>query len=202
MAKQTDEELGLTYFMGCLKDLSILGSPSQRVTIEALATQLGLSLDSEVAEVHQKNKAQAELFQQSRFVQGRRGPGGPGGPGRRGSRNSGRRELQKDIIDSWPDLENPSDWKDLDWLRGKDGESILVEMRQLPSFEAYNKSVEDRRLSREKSTAAELRDVQFRRLVHAMESIVLAQNLPRIANQEIQKRYQAILALESSFLRP
>ena len=110
-------------------------------------------------------------------------------------------ELQKEIIDSWPDLENAKDWSDLDWLRGKEGESILDEMRQLPSFETYKKSSEDRRLSREKSTAAELRDVQFRRLIHTMESIVLAQNLPRIASQEIQKRFQAILALESSFLR-
>ncbi len=197
--QQPEGEQGLAYFTDRLKDVSMLGSPSQRATIERLSSQLGLSLDSEVAEVFQQNKAQSELYQQSRFIPGRRGPGGPG---RRGPRNSGRRELQKEIIDSWPDLENPNDWKELDWLRGQDGESILGEMRQLPSFEAYKKSIEDRRLSRERTTAVELRDVQFRRLVHTMESIVLAQNLPRIANQEIQKRYQEILALESSFFRP
>ena len=201
VSEQTDEELGLAHFTGRLMDISKLGSQSQRATIEALASQLGLSMDSEIVDVFQQNKAQAEFFQQSRFVPGRRGPVGSGGSGRRGRRNSGRMELQKEIIDSWPDLENAKDWSDLDWLRGKEGESILDEMRQLPSWETYKKSSEDRRLSREKSTAAELRDVQFRRLIHTMESIVLAQNLPRIASQEIQKRFQAILALESSFLR-
>ncbi len=197
--QQPEGEHGLAYFTDRLKDVSLLGSPSQRTAIESLSAQLGLSLDSDVAEVFQQNKAQAALYQQSRFVPGRRGPGGPG---RRGPRNSGRRDLQKEIIDSWPDLENPSEWKDLDWLRGKDGELIFDEIRQLPSFEAYKKSVEDRRLSRQNATAAELRDVQFRRLVHTMESIVLAQNLPRVADQAIQKRYREILALESSFLRP
>ena len=182
--------------------MGLLGSVAQRHSIEALASQLGLSLDCEVAEVFQQNKTQAELYQQSRFAPGRRGPRGPGGAGRRVSRNSGRRDFQREIIESWPDLENPSDWPELPWLRSKEGESILDELRQLPSFEAFRKSQDDRRLSKENATGAELRDVQFRRLVHTMESIVLAQNLPRIASPEIQHRFKEMVALESSLLHP
>ncbi len=197
-----DEELGLAHFSGRLNDVCLLGSVGQRLTIEALATQLGLPLDCEIKKVFQRNKAQSEIHQQSRVAPGRRGPGGPGGAGRRVSRNSGRRDFQKEIVESWPDLENPSDWKELPWLVGKEGESIFDELRQLPSFEAFRKSQDDRRLSKENATTAELRDVQFRRLVHTMESIVLAQNLPRIASPDIQRRFREIVALESSFLLP
>ena len=200
-----DEELGLARFNGSLSDVCLLGTVAQRHSIEAIASQLGLPLDCEVDAVFQKNKVQSENYQQSRSVPGRRGPGGPGGPGgagRRTSRNSGRRDFQREIVESWPDLENPTEWKELPWLIGMEGESIFNELRQLPTFEAYRKSQDDRRLSKENAATAELRDVQFRRLVHTMESIVLAQNLPRIASPDIQIRFKEIIALESSFLQP
>lgn len=111
---------------------------------------------------------------------------------------SGRRDFQREIIESWPDLENPMDWNDLPWLRGEEGDTIFDELRQLPSFGAYQKSVEDRRLSRERATDAELKGVQFRRLVHTLESVVLAQNLPRLVTPELLNRFQAIIDLESS----
>lgn len=169
------------------------------MTIEALAKQLDLQLEADLKEVLQQNKAQSEVYQQSRIASGRRGPGGPGGrPGGRSPRNSGRRDFQREIIESWPDLENPKDWKDLTWLRGEEGETIFDELRQLPSFGAYQKSLDDRRLSRERATDAELKGVQFSRLVHTMESIVLAQNLPRLVSPELLKRFQAIVDLESS----
>ncbi len=195
----TEEGRGLEYFAGQLKDIANLGSKSQSITIEAIAKQLGLSMDQEVTEVFKQYSTQSEQFQQSRFIPGRRGPGGPG---RRGPRNSSRREFQRELIESWPDLQKPSDWKDLPWLFGKDGEALLDEFRQLPSFEAYKKSVEDRRIARENASGGELRDVQFRRLIHTMESVMLAKNLPLIASPEIVSRYKAIIELESSFLTP
>ena len=154
----------------------------------------------ELSEVFRQNQLQSDIHQQSKLAAGRRGPGGPGGPGRRGPRSSGRRDFQREIIQEWPELENPKGWKDLAWLRGKEGETILDELQQLPSFEAYKKSQDDRRISREKATDAELKDVQFRRLVHTMESVVLAKNLPRIASPELLKRFQSIVELESSYL--
>ena len=192
-----DDAVALARMTGSLRETSKLGSMSQRVTIESLASQLGLPLEMEVSQVFQESKAQSELRRQQLSGPNRRGPRGSG---RRGPRNSARTELQKEIVDSWPDLKNPTDWDDLDWLEGGQGDAILAEMRQLPSFEIFNKSQEDRRLSREKATEVELREVQFRRLVHTMESIVLAHNLPRIASSDVQERYQAMLKIESTFL--
>lgn len=194
-SEKPDSELGLSYFTGSLKDASTLGKPDQRMTIEALAKQLDLPLEADLKEVLEQNKAQSEVYQQSRLVTGRRGPDGPGG---RGPRKSRRRDFQKEIIESCPDLENPQDWKDLPWLRGEEGDTIFDELRQLPSFGAYQKSVDDRRLSRERATDAELKGVQFRRLVHTLESDVLAQNLPRLVTPELLNRFQAIIDLESS----
>ncbi len=195
--EESVEALGLGYFPGQLQEISRLGSKSQSATIEFLAQQLGLALDCEVAEVFRQNIAQTEQFQQSRFIPGRRGPGASG---RRGPRSSSRREFQRELIESWPDLEKPSGWKDLPWLFGKEGESILEEFRQLPSFAAFKKGLDDRLLAREKSSGSEIRDVQFRRLIHTMESIMLAKNLPLVASPEIANRYKEMIDLETSFL--
>ena len=199
-SNQREDDPTLEHFTGRLQDIANLGSLPQRITIESLASQLALPMDSEVAEVFRKNEAQSEIFQQSRLGVGRRGAGGPNG--RRGTRNSGRRDFQKEIVESWPDLSNPADWNELSWLKGNEGESILDELRHLPSFETYNKSMEERRLAREKASASELKDVQFKRLVHTMESIVLGQNIARLASQEVLMRYREIIELESSLAYP
>ncbi|MCY2984307.1 MAG: hypothetical protein NTY15_11825 [Planctomycetota bacterium] len=201
--ERTDRELGLEYFTGSLQDVANLGTPAERITLESLAKQLELSMTLSVTEVFQQNLAQGQVFQESRLGPRRRGPGGPvGGQSGRGGRNARMRTLQKEIVESWPDLSDPDQWQDLDWLHGSEGESILGELKQLPSFEAYSKSQADRQTSKDKAAAAEARDVRFKRLVHAMESIVLAINLPRMATPEVVNRFQAMLALESTHLGP
>ncbi len=123
--------------------------------MESLASQLELQLNMQVTEVLQQAQSQSDAFKQLRNNTRRRGMGPPNG--RRGTRSSGRREFQKEILEKWPDLEDPAGWKDLPWLTGSEGESILEQMRKLPGFEIYNKNMEDRRIAREKTTAAELR---------------------------------------------
>jgi hypothetical protein len=199
-SQRDDDDPQLEHFTGRLQDIANLGSLSQRITIQSLASHLALPMDTEVSEVFRKNQAQSEVFQQSRLGAGRRGGGGSNG--RRGSRNSGRRDFQREIVESWPDLSNPADWNELSWLNGSEGESILKELRALPSFEAYSKSMDERQVAREKATTSELKDVQFKRLVHSMESIVLARNLAYLADQAILTRYQEIIELESSLAYP
>jgi hypothetical protein len=46
----------------------------------------------------------------------------------------------------------------------------------------------------------ELRDVLFRRLIHSLETIVYAQNLPFVASPEEIQKYQSMIAIEESFL--
>ena len=209
--KSMDETIELASFSGKLEEIAASAPKAQETTIRAVSKLLELPMDCELAEVVRQYQAQDELFRQSRFVPGRRGggPGGPGaqggpqgvgGPGRRGPRNSSRREFQRQIIESWPDLEKPSDWKEIAWLHGNEGEELLEELRRLPGYEAFKKNQEDRRASQEKSSGAEHRDVLFRRLIHTLESVVLARNLPRVATPDVLNRYQAMLELESSIL--
>jgi hypothetical protein len=44
-------------------------------------------------------------------------------------------------------------------------------------------------------------EVTFRRLLHQLENIVLAQNLPAVADPATVKRYRELVALEAGFLQ-
>jgi hypothetical protein len=204
--ERLDSELDLEYFTGSLQDVANLGTPAERLTLESLAKQLELSMALPVTEVFQQNLAQSKVFQESRQGPRRRGPGGPAsgpaGQAGRGGRNARMRALQREIVESWPDLSEPDEWQYLDCLKGEEGETILGELKQLPSFEAYSKSLVDRQALKDTATAAEAKDVRFKRMIHTMESIVLARNLPRMATPEVVERFQAMTALESTYLGP
>ena len=190
-----DHELGWARFSGSLENLLSTASLDQGAIIVALSKQLDLSLDTDVAEVFNQRQIQEERFRQARRLTSQRG-----GSNRRGSRSSGRRDLQLQIINNWPELEEADDWDDLAWLEGPKVQGFLAELRNLPAFDTYWTSYTERSRARERSTYAELRAVQFRRLIHTMESVLLAKNLPLIASPEILKRYSEMIALESSFL--
>jgi len=188
-----DVELGLSSLSGSLSNLAVQASLDQRVMINGLLTQLKLPFDIEVAEILNQKEIQEERFRQARREAGRRGSS------RRESRSSGRRDLQQQIIQNWPELQEADDWDDLESLTGRRGEGFLDELRDLPAFETYWTSKVERSRAQEKSVYAELKAVQFRRLVHTIESVVFAKNLPVIASPEILKRYTEMLTLESSF---
>lgn len=189
-----DQELGLSSLTGTLENLLTQASLDQRSIISALSKQLNMPLDTEVAEVFKQKEIQEERFRQAKRDTGRRGSG------RRGLRATGRRDLQQQIIQNWPELDKADDWDDLAWLDGRRGEGFLDELRNLPAFETYWTSKVERSRALEKAAYAELKSVQFRRLVHTMESVVLAKNLPLIASPELLKRYGEIIDLESAFL--
>ena len=205
---QKDHEIKLDRFTGTLLDVANQGTPAEKVTLESLAKQLEIPMELSVDEVLQRNLKQGQVFQESRMVTRRRTVRPTGEPNRpageqklpvvRGGRNSRARALQQEIVESWPDLSDPNEWSELNWLHGQEGETIVSEMKQLPSFEAYSKSLLDRQLLRDKATTAEAKDVRFKRLVYTMESILLARNLPRLATPEIATRYQAMIDLEAT----
>ena len=191
----TDRELGLAGFSGSLENFTASASLDKQAIIVALSKQLDLSLDTEVSEVFHQGQIQEERFRQARRLTSQRG-----GSNRRGSRGSGRHDLQLQIIKNWPELEEANDWSDLPWLEGPKAQGFLDELRNLPAFDTYWTSYAERSRARERSTYAELKSVQFRRLIHTMESVLLAKNLPFIASPEILQRYSDMIALESSFL--
>ncbi len=185
----------ISYMSGTIGELASSGRPELRRCVLGLASQLGLSADDAVSVVlNQKNEAE-ETFNQSRQRPSRGGPRGA-----RGGRNSRRRDLRQELIAKWPELADPKQWKELSWLKREECDSFMEEVQQLSNYEPFQKSLAERSVAREKSTAAELRLVRFRRLIYTIESIVLDQNLPKVANSEILSKYKSILDAEGSSL--
>lgn len=192
----SEEDPRIAAMTGSLADILAAATPEQRYMIDSLSTHLELQTSTTVEEVLQLAKEQSERMRQSRQLPGRRG--GPGGPGRRGPRNSFRRDLQQQIVERWPELKEPSEWDELSWLNGEEADSFLSKVRELTNYEPFTKSLNDRRIARESATKNELKNVQFRRLVHSIESVILAKNLSVVASPEIVQRYNDILALEAT----
>ncbi len=176
----------LYYMSGTIDEIAALGALEQRRMVLGLAKQLGISLSSDVSEVFLQSEKQSEIFRQSS-----RG-------GRRG-RNSRRRDFRTEIVTQWPELEVPAKWSQFELLKPAASESFLEQLRKLPSYETYQQSQADRLKMTENATNAELKDVQFRRLIHSLETIIYAQNLPFVASPEEIQKYKDMIVIEATF---
>lgn len=196
---ETDDDPRLAAMSGTLAEILEIATAEQRFMIESLSTHLELPPTTTVEEILKLAKDQSERMRQSRQLPGRRGPPAAG-PGRRGQRNSVRRDLQKQIVDQWPELKEPEEWNELSWLNSDEADSFLAKVRELPNYEPFTKSLNDRRIARENATKNELKSVQFRRLVHSIETVILAKNLPIVASPDVVQRYRNILDLEATYI--
>jgi hypothetical protein len=120
----------------------------------------------------------------------------------RGRRQGGRREVLKEIAAKWPELGDERKWEKSEQLKPENQEKLLAELQQLPSWKGYEERQKQRKTSSKAAEVHELREVKFRRLINALEMIILEQNLPLVAKPEIVTRYQQTLALEESTLSP
>ncbi len=111
-----------------------------------------------------------------------------------------RREVRDAIIEKWPELEDMQGWETSSLLGSPEKQSkFYEELKELPAFKSYLAAKEQREKSRNEAFAAEMRYVRLRRMVHTLESAVLAQNLEKVATPEEIQRYKELVALESSF---
>jgi len=171
---------------GNLKAVIDRGRPVSRHIVMELSQGLGFSLQEDVMAVM---TAYEESRRAGRF-QGR-------GRSRQGS---GRRELLGEVADKWPELGDERKWKESPLLKLDNQENLLAELKQLPSWKSYEERRQQMEASNQASDQRELRTVKFRKLIHALESIVLENNLPSFATPQVVERYQRLLSLEESTL--
>jgi hypothetical protein len=164
------------------------GAVSGRI-VTRLSQNLGLKLDDDVTKVQ---SAAEELRRNGRFPG--RGRGGRGG--------AGRRDLLKEVADKWPELGDERHWKESPLLKADNQKSLLADIQDLPSWKAYDERRKQMAAARKESQQRELREVKFRRLLNALETINLEKNLPLVAEPDIVARYRQIVALEESSLVP
>ena len=153
------------------------GHPVSRRIVTQLSKTLGFSLQDDVTAVM---TAYEESRRASRF-QGR-------GRSRQGS---GRRELLGEVAEKWPELGDERKWRESPLLKPDNQEQLLAELKQLPGWKSYEERRQQMEVSNQASDQREIRTVKFRKLISALESIVLENNLPLFATSEIVERYAA-----------
>ncbi len=163
------------------------GRPVSGRIVTGLSKGLGFTLQDDAASVvaaydaHRKNTR-------------RPGQGGRRRPG------SGRRELLQEITDKWPELGDAKHWEESPLLKPDNQEQLLAELKQLPAWKSYDQRRQQNAESEEQSERHELREVQFRRLINTLETIVLEKHLPTVATPEVVERYRQLIRLEESTL--
>jgi hypothetical protein len=190
-----NENEKLQFMSGSLQSLSDRASPMGRRIITGLAERLNLRLDDDVSDVFEQYAGARRDYRTARR-------GAASGFGRRGRGAFGRRrEVRESILDRWPELEDSSKWSQSDVLKGDAAKAFVEEVQAMPSYEAYARSRDQREASRRAIFDAEMKQVRFQRLIHTLESVVLAENLKVVAAPEIIERYEAMLKLEQSSFR-
>lgn len=172
---------------GTLQSFMDLGRPVAARIIIGLGSELGFTPDSDAADVIEAfNKHRRGMRNQGRGQ--RRRPGG------------GRREFLQEVAQKWPELGDERHWEESPLLNADNQDQLLKELHELPSWKAFDQRRRQMAEATAQATKHELREVKFRRLINALESIVLEQNLPKIAKPEIVDHYRRLILLEESAL--
>ncbi|XZE52032.1 hypothetical protein SH139x_003706 [Planctomycetaceae bacterium SH139] len=174
---------------GSLGDLVAIADFVNAEIVRGLATQLGLSLDTPVAEIEQ----QLKRSQRERRLNRRRG----GADRRRFRELEG--ELRDAIVEHWPEIEKVEKLQELAGV----GLSLDDLEQEIPNWELFKDFAErfaDQTERKAESNRSELEQVQLKRLLQSVESIALANNLPIFADPAVVQRYQQMLALERTNL--
>jgi hypothetical protein len=185
-ARSTPE---LATMSGSLQSFVDRGDRISARIVSKLAKTLGFKLEDDVSAVR-------SAYEDQQRDGSRRGRGG------RGGRGSGRRDLLKDIAEKWPELGDERHWQDSSLLKADNQKDLLAQIKELPSWKAYDDRLKMIAKAREEAQRRELRSAKVRRLILELETINLAANLPRVAKPEIVERYRQIIALEATSLAP
>lgn len=172
---------------GSLQSFADRAHPTSSRIVTQLSQTLGFDLKEDVTTV-------IKVYDEHRRE------GRSAGRTRSRRQGSGRRELLAEVTEKWPELGDERHWRESALLKPDNQERLLAELKQLSAWKNYDERLQQMKVAGEKSDQHELRTVKFRRLIQALETIVLEQNLPLVATPEIVARYQQLIALEESSL--
>ena len=172
---------------GSLQSYVDRGSPLTAKIVKELSRKLEFSLDQNVVGI-------VKAYEDHR----KKVPGeGRERNNRRGSRTV-RRDLLKEITEKWPELGDSRHWEESSLLKEDAQEKLMEELKELPSFAAYDERRRQMESIGDDLEKHELQEVKFRRLIKTLELIVLEKNLAAVAKPEIVRRYQQMIDLEQS----
>lgn len=179
----------VAFLGGSLYEIAARGRPEETRIIVGLSEKLGIPLSCDVTDFTKRYEALRAELRDLRRVSSRRPRG-----------SSPRRKLQEAVIARWPELKDPKSWTSTELLSADNQDAFLAELEEMEGYSDFLKSNDERVAAREASTTTELKQVKFRRLLHQLENIVLAQNIASVASPEIVDHYRRLVAAEESFL--
>lgn len=187
VAKSGASQKGLLPLTGSIQSFIDRGRPVQSRIVTSLSEALGFSLHDDVSKVL------------TAYDEHRDHPPQPParGRGRRGS-GSARRDFLQQVRENWPELADERHWEESPLLKPENQEALAAELKQLPGWKAFDERRKQLEATGDQSAKHELRDVKFRRLIKALELVILEKNLSLVATRDLQERYQRMIALEES----
>lgn len=179
-------ENGLLPLTGSIQSFVERGRPVQARIVTSLSEVLGFRLQDDVSKVLVAYDEHRDRPPQPVRGRGRRGAG------------SARRELLQQVKEKWPELADERHWEESPLLAPENQEALAAELKELPGWQAFDERRKQMEETGDQSAKHELRDVKYRRLIKALELIILEKNLKVLATPEILDRYQRMIALEES----
>lgn len=164
-------------------------SPIDRAVLEGLSSQLGLSGEP-------RAKAARDLAAK---VEKDRGGLNRGKKQLNDKYQAARRQIAESLKLRCPELENPWHPQSIEDLRSN-GPEIVAAIESHESYSTLNQMHDELEQRSTQSLDLERRWAKCQRFLRFAENVALAANLAKVASQELQARYQALLASESGTL--
>ncbi|MCP4811504.1 MAG: hypothetical protein GY888_03265, partial [Planctomycetaceae bacterium] len=161
-------------------------TPSQQAILTGLSQQLKLSARNRGQEAWNLAKAVSSQKQQP--------------TGRLNSKSKElttlRREIRNQLTQAWPELTEPFH-PALPQLLEKQGDQIFASIRKHPRHGRLEQLEKEVKQLQSQVLDLDRRWAKAKRLLQALETVALAANLPQVASEEIQQRYQELLKAEA-----
>ncbi|MDG3007521.1 hypothetical protein [Paludisphaera mucosa] len=216
---EDDPSLGLLAQDAPWSTVLAAASPSQRAALEGLSQVLGLDGEDRLARARAKTK-EAAPRRGNRRGRGQNRPGNPPaapapehaehGPtaqappapdGQRPQPNAAAGRLRAALAERWPELTVPLH-PDAPRILAEERDEIRRFLEAQPDYKAFAQRIPRRERAQLTTLDPERQAVKYQRLLERADSVILAANLPRIADAEALGVYRRLLDLEGRTLGP
>ena len=164
-------------------------SPVELAVLDGLSARLGLN---RVDRVNQAREAAKKLEEERKKVQGERDAGNR-------QFNAARKKISNSLKNRWPDLENTSSPVALELFTSRSEEFV----KAVEEHAAFNDMMEGRKKRIENEFKRLEIDKQWahhQRFLRTVKTLVLALNLPEVADETIQRQYAELQTREQGSL--
>lgn len=177
-------------------ELLEFANPSQKAILNGLSEQLELGGENRFAIARSQSRQSAS-----------RGRGRPTGSapsrGRRPQSASGKLKsrIASDTKRKWPELANVLSPVSIELVTSR-SEEFVKAIEGHPKYEEYRRLQEAEKGKSSGTLSPDRKKVKYERWVRIAENAILAENLTRIADSDLQERFRQIVAAERSTLFP